>query len=57
MQIKNERRVIHRLKTLSEKKAKLEESLKEKREELIRKQKEVTGDEQFDSRPTSHVYD
>uniref|UniRef100_A0A915PHU6 Brix domain-containing protein n=1 Tax=Setaria digitata TaxID=48799 RepID=A0A915PHU6_9BILA len=45
MEIKNERRVIHRLKTLSEKKIKIEESLKEERKELVRKQREVTGDE------------
>ncbi|VDM21620.1 unnamed protein product [Wuchereria bancrofti] len=56
MQIKNERRIIYRLKTLNEKKSKLEESLKEEREKLIRKRKEVTGD-QFDDRSTAHAHD
>ncbi|KAL3998435.1 Brix domain family protein [Acanthocheilonema viteae] len=57
MQMKNERRVIHRLKTLTEKKVKVEKALKEEKEKLIRKQKEVTGDEQFDDRPTTYAHD
>uniref|UniRef100_A0A0R3S062 Brix domain-containing protein n=1 Tax=Elaeophora elaphi TaxID=1147741 RepID=A0A0R3S062_9BILA len=57
MQIKNEQRVIHRLKILSEKKAKLEESLKEKRQKLISKQKEVIGDDQSDDQRMTHEHD
>lgn len=45
MEIKGELQVIHRLKTLNEKKVKLEKALKEEMEKLIKKQKEVTGEE------------
>ncbi|KAM3721070.1 Suppressor of SWI4 [Dirofilaria immitis] len=56
MQMKNERRVIHRLKTVNERKAELEKTLIEEREKLVRKRKEITGDEQFDNRPTTCAY-
>ncbi|VIO96393.1 Uncharacterized protein BM_BM4965 [Brugia malayi] len=56
MQIKNERRIICRMKAVSERKSKLEESLKEEKKKLIRKQKEITGD-QFDDRSTTHAHD
>ncbi|OZC12642.1 brix domain protein [Onchocerca flexuosa] len=57
IEMKNEQRVIHRLKTLNEKKAKLEETLKQEREKLVRKQKEITGDEEFNDRPATYAYD
>lgn len=48
MRMKNEHRVIRRLKTLGEQKTRFEKSLKQEEEKLIRTQKEVMGDEHDD---------